>query len=447
MSHGESISFKNDLLNHDLELITSDTYTSDEVHDNKGERQFSSILFGSELMTWLERAPKRSTILVFLDTCHAGSAASVSTTLTSALQKQFGLEYLVIGSSLSQDKAYSALFIKEIMGLWAQDGCLNQDTLPNDVYNKMKAEAALQNSEGMPEYIIRYAGPLCLGNFGKDRRLLFMYAGQGAEENPFQYTISEDSGLIKKIIKENQQLQYTFLTVPLDAKKYIVAVRRGNQFVGRWPVDLSSSEHQTIWFDTPSDPRDIGKIGETMVAEADKNGSSPAEIADLAGSTAGVYRSIGLNHDADRVLALWGQKELAPTVGPVSNDNGKVYSLWNEQAKDNQTRGNFGAAAMQLENAARQESNPEEQKKAAKSAYIAALAAGDFHRAESIHKEFDLDPIDQLLKGKVTYAGAGKYSAKSLRTSGLAATLDYEHLNASAMAANAKKDDASPKDP
>lgn len=438
MSHGESVKFGNDLLKNDLELITSDTSTSDEVNDAKGERQFTSILFGSELMSWLERSPKRSTILIFLDTCHAGSAASLSTALKASLQQQFGLQYSVIGSSLSQDKSYSALFTKELIALWGQDSCLNQDTLPLDIYNQMKTEAALQNSEGLPEYIVRYSGPLCLGNFGKDRRLLFMYAGQGAEQNPFQYTIAEDLGTSAKIVKNSQQLPFAFLAVPLDAKKYTVSVRRGDQFVGKWPVDLTSAEHQALWLDTSLSSQDVGRIGESMIQAADKNGSSSLEVASLAYRTAAIYSSLGRKDDANRVLQLMPNQEVVALAAGKSiggaggvvfgGGSGENVDVLNEimllspdtRAEVAQSKGNFSAAAKDFHIAAEEAADPEQRKRAAKQAYISALASGDFDSAKEVRKKFHLGDVETILG----VTGEASYSKDNLRAAGLAATLD-----------------------
>jgi hypothetical protein len=422
MSHGESVEFRNEYLKNDLELITSDTNTSDEAGDSKGERLFSSILFGSELMPWLERAPKRSTILVFLDTCHAGAAASRNTSLTAAMASQFQLQYLVIGSSLSQNKSYAALFTKDLLDMWHDDGCLNQSTLPNEIYSKMKTQAALQNSEGLPYYIVSYNGPLCLGNFGKDRRLLFIFAGQDARDNPFQYTVKEASKTklpTKRPVKE-EQLDAPFLPIPLDARKYTITVRRGNKLIGEWPIDLTAAEHQTLWIDTPN-PEIIGQVGEKMIDAAKRNGSSDSEISNLITATAAAYESAGLQGEGKRVLMALQVHRPSSAVDFSAFEAFLPPDL--HQASLSQSAGNFRIAASQFEVAARQQVDPNSRHEFAKQAYISALAAKEVAYAKTIREEFGLgDNVDDILN--VNFRADKWLSPFELKAAGLAATLD-----------------------
>jgi len=415
MSHGEAASFRNDYLSNDLELITSDTYTSDEEHDAKGERQFSSILFASELMSWLERAPSRSTILIFLDTCHAGAAASLGTSLRATLQSQFGLRFLVLGSSLSQDQSYSALFTKELLDLWQQNHCLDQGALPHQIYDKMKTEAALKESEGLPRYVVEYNGPLCLGNFGKDRHLLFMYGGQGAQDRPYQYTIYDDSG---KQIKADQ-MDFAFLPVPLDANKYVVAVKRGEQFVGKWPVDLTRTEHQTVWLDALPQSEIVGTVGEAMIEAAKKNGSSASEIRDLVNSTAVAYYSVGRKQDALRVIGTVSY-EANPHASVIESPNPMLPTFF--QGEIDQSAGHFRSAEKYFVDAAHNESNPELQHLLATKAYTSALAAGDATKASEVRRDFHLGRFTDILK--VGTVNEARLPPESLKAAGIAALLD-----------------------
>jgi len=433
MSHGESAQFGNDLLKQDLELITSDTTTSDTPHDSKHEREYSSILFGSELMAWLERAPARSTILIFLDTCHAGSAASVSARLIGFLQQQFGIRTLVIASSLPSDESYRALFTKELLELWNSGECLNQDTLPSDIHDKMKTEAPLEGSEGLPYYVVRYQGPLCLGNFGEDRRLLFLYAGQDAEQNPFQFDVFEQSDGTQKSIFHDKQLSYTYLTIPLDSKKYVINVRRGAQQIGQWPVDLTSSESSLIWFDDSASPDDVGKFGEVMVRTSEENGSSASELAELRQKTVAAYLAANLTVDANRVMGEMSARgesvsfsqdaqslvfEPSGSVQTFVAANSQSQSASNQSAlaKQLELMGDFVNAATILNNAAQNEPDTQRRDEIAKEAYLASIAAGDTDAAKQVQVHYQIS-VPAPLDLKVAKA------PEALKAAGIAAAL------------------------
>jgi hypothetical protein len=438
MSHGESAQFGNKFLSSDLELITSDTSTSDVEGDLKGERQFSSILFGSELMAWLQRVPAGSTILMFLDTCHSGAAASFSTSLMVDLQQQFGLRASVFASSLPQDVSYKALFTKELMELWdGESHCLNQDTLPNDILRKMSQEAPVAGTEGLPYFVVRYNGPVCLGNFGKDRRLLFLYAGQDAEVNPFQYDISEDLGTSQRMIISDQ-LQYVYLPVPLDAKKYIVNVRRSNQVIGKWSIDLTSDASRLLWFDPSSaTPQNVAKFGETMADTAEANGSPSQAVVDLKQRAVAVYRAAGFAADADRLqgeMKARGQivtfSETAQSLafmpkGAIKNaltaaedqgDGSNTVTV----ARELELLGDFSSAAIMLQDAASKETNPEKKAHLASDAYVASLSAGDVKGAKKIQQQYGT-PADVHA---IIAAPTQNTPIATMKATGLAAVLD-----------------------
>lgn len=453
MSHGEAVQFGNEFLSNDLELISSDTKTSDSENDSKGEREFSSILFGSELMSWLQRAPAGSTVLVFLDTCHSGAAASLSTSLTQALQQQFGLRSLVLASALPQDNAYSALFTKELLELWGtQNGCLNQDTLQNDIYHKMTQDAPLTGDEGIPSFVVRYNGPLCLGNFGKDRRLLFLYGGEEAITKPFQYQVSEDLGTSQRTVISDQ-MQYTYLPIPLDAKKYIVNVKQRNQVIGQWPVDLTSTEAALIWFDRLAGPKDVGKFGEVMAATAEQNGSSRQEIAWLTQRTVAAYHAAGLDIDAKRLTAIMRAKgELVSISDDIKNlafkptktvrntlrgANGtggqgpQIIIAGIEGPLDRvsvaeqlELLGDFKNAAAIFRDEAQVETDPKKRETLVRRGYFAYLGAGDVKGANKFAHDFHLRSFPSF--GNTEMAAHLKVSPGSLQAMGIASVLNAQ---------------------
>jgi len=177
ISHGEVAQFANPLQKTDVEFIASDTTATNPGDDKDPQRLKSSVLVGAYLLQQLSHWPAESTVLLFLDTCHSGAAASINSKVASALRQQFAVRGLVMASSMPGELSYRALFTSAILSKFQSQECLNQDTLPDEVQALISKEVNLDLDEGIPVIVEPYDGPLCLGNFGKDRRLLFLYGG------------------------------------------------------------------------------------------------------------------------------------------------------------------------------------------------------------------------------------------------------------------------------
>ena len=407
MSHGEEVDFQNGYMASDVELITSDTRITDDGDDADGERRFTSILIGSEMLTWLESAPRGSTILTFLDFCHSGAAASLSTSLAQSIQQQFGLRSLVVSSSLPSDDTYKALFTQALLDLWdTSGGCMNLDTMPTAVWEKMKLGAPLKGTEGLPVVLVQYKGPLCLGNFGGDHKLLFLYGGQDAEMNPYNYQIAMAGGDHKVIT--SSLLASTYLPIPLDSGQYAVSVTRDDKTIGSWNIDLTSGQTEVIWLDSAAKPADFGKFAEQVATTADAAGLNPDEVGRLNARAAAVYHVAGLPADAARVeqrmvlsgipmsrLVTLESSQLAanPTLQALNlsaNTNDSDHSI--KVANGLKLLGDFRSAATLLQGAAAQESDPTKKADVATQAYIAFVALGDVKSAASVKRQFSLDP-------------------------------------------------------
>lgn len=400
MSHGEAASFNNRFLSSDLEIITYDTKATDPIKDHDRQREFTSILLGSELLTWLQRAPAGSTILTFVDTCHAGAAMSLSTSLSQFVQQQFGLGSLVVASSLKDDTTYSASFTKALLNIWGQNGCLDVDTLSDKIYAEMKVLAPITGTEGIPSVPVRYNGPLCLGNFGTDRRLLFIYAGQNANENPYKYSIDESTDAGLHPIIDEKPLKYTYIPIPLDAKKYVVTVKRSPNLLEKFDVDLTSVGHKMIWLDNSVSPAEIGKAGETLAQVAQANGSPASEVAEIRQNTVAIYRAAGLNTEAVRVLSAMQAEGQAVPISPAIQrlafqPNSAVIqalaALHTDNisaAKELQNVGDFKNAGLLLHAAADEEHDEGKKAHLATQAYVALGAAGDVTDAKALGKEY-----------------------------------------------------------
>jgi hypothetical protein len=427
MSHGEQVSFGNGFLDSDVELITSNTEETNDK-DSDGKRRFTSILVGSELLTWLETAPTGSTILTFLDTCHSGAAGSLSTKFVQFMaQQDGGLRSLVVSSSLRSEATYQAFFAEDLLDLWnsgttAAPGCINLDTMPDDIYKRMKSQAPLENNEGTPEVLIPYQGPLCLGNFGKDRKLLFIYAGQDAQKDPYHYEVKQHSSAGATIIIPEQPLRFAFYPIPLDAGQYSITVTRHNQLAGTWDVDLSAASTRVIWLDEKASPAAFGTAAERIALTAQNEGLPAEEIIKLQGRAVAVYRAANMTDDAKRLeaaLAKEGQNAEPPPPPPrtISVSLNDAITI----ADQYKLMGDFKLAGTVLERAAdAQRSNPKHDEVATQ-AYFAFIAAGDVQSASKVRKNFNLD--DSSLKPIEHLAAKGGTVGDGARTLGLAESL------------------------
>jgi hypothetical protein len=400
MSHGEPATFDNQYLSSDVEIITSDTATSNAITDPDRHREFSSILLGSELLSWMQRAPAGSTILTFVDTCHSGAAASLSASISQFLQQQFGLASLVVASSLKGDMTYSASFTEALLDVWGKDNCLDVDSLSDKIYGEMQTLAPITGSEGIPTVPVRYNGPLCLGNFGTDHRLLFIYAGQDAQQNPYRYSVTENAPAGDVQVIGTRSLQYTYIPIPLDAKKYTLVVDRDPDVHDKFTVDLTSANHQMIWLDSSVAPLEVGQATEALATVAAVNGSPKPEVARIRQSAVAFYRAAGQNQDAVRVLA---KMQAEGEAVPISEDVQQVafqtaqavrYTLTNLHlradvaARELQALGDFKNAGVLWHDAAEQEPDAGEKTADADKAFTALGAAGDRTSAKALQKEY-----------------------------------------------------------
>lgn len=112
-------------------------------------------------------------------------------------------------------------------------------------------------------------------------------------------------------------INYTYLPIPLDSKKYTVTIKRDPDVNSTWNVDLAASGSQVIWLDSAATPTDVGRFSETMITTAERNGSPPREVNTLRQQAVEVYRAIGLDSDASRIEAEMQRRGSALPVSPI----------------------------------------------------------------------------------------------------------------------------------
>lgn len=414
MSHGEVARFRNDLTKTDLQFIASDTTADDWTAEDDVQRMKSSLLVGTNLLPRLGLASAGSTILTFLDTCHSGAAASISSNLNAAIRQEFGMRGLVFASSLPSTTAYRALFTKSLLTKFGTQGCLNQDTLPDDIQKLIASEVNLKPDEGIPQLIERYNGPLCLGNFGRDRRLLFLYGGHTAAERPFHYVLQEVGRTPPPLMAEN--LRYAYQPIPLDAKQYHLEITRaGMQKPLVLNIDLKASSSVALWLDDPRNASlaEVARFAESMAEDAVRAGTAPLEAARLRTLAAGarlVAGKLGLPLGRGD---LWASYPLATTAEDPSNPSGPAVPVWDlsdpmQKAADLKSKGEFTAAAEFYRLQALRSTNANQKHLLATEAYYAYGAIGNQAEAQEVRKEFALSPTTLKLVSSDKLIGSNR---------------------------------------
>jgi hypothetical protein len=279
MTHGEiDDSRHNNFVSPDLTLVTSDS-----VHPDEKSWRLSTISVGADLMAWLEDVPEGSTILTFLDTCHGGAAANLSTKIQGSLAQMFGLRMLVLASSIAQEKAYGASFTQALLNQWATSKiCLTDAHFSEDITNRIVdiVGGIFSPYEGIPQPIVRFNGDLCLPlnklQAGKTR-LLLTYSGVSSAPTSFSVRNADtDIEVTKGTLIENP-LQLLRL---LPGSYKVVVTEEGSSPVNT-VVDLTSEEPGMVFVRDLRHPKAVAVAYKAAADGAETIGLPAAEVAGL----------------------------------------------------------------------------------------------------------------------------------------------------------------------
>jgi len=280
MTHGEiDDSRHNNFVSPDLTLVMSDS-----IHPDEKAWRLSTISVGADLMTWLEDVPEGSTILTFLDTCHAGAAANLSTRIQGSLAQMFGLRMLVLASSLAQEKAYGASFTKALLQQWSSSKvCLTDAHFGEDITArivKIIGTDSLSPYEGVPQPVVRFNGDLCLP-FSKlqagKTRLLLIYSGVSPVPTSFSVRQTDTDVEVSKGTLIDNPVQL----LRLLPGTYNVLVKAEGSSPVTTPVDLTTEEPGMVFVRDLRHPKVVAAAYKAAADGAESIGLPATEVAGL----------------------------------------------------------------------------------------------------------------------------------------------------------------------
>jgi hypothetical protein len=300
ISHGElDESTKNDFFSPDVRLVTSNSTDPDPI-----TWKLSTISVGTALMTWLEHVPDGSTVVTFLDTCHAGGFGSLSSTLQADLAQQYGVSMMVAASSLAQQKSYSAAFTEALLATWESgDGCITDAKWPDVIEKRIEAKVGvLDDFEGRPQIVIPFRGSICLSNLDHPSarsRLLMLYSG--SSKSHFRYWIKNETD--NSDLPPGYLIEKSFEFVRLKPARYNVTFKeeKGNPISKI--VDLTSQPVGILFVKELAEQRSVATAYNAAASAAEKMGVPQVDVADLRKASASVFAAANDSDSVAKVLA------------------------------------------------------------------------------------------------------------------------------------------------
>ena len=171
LSHGEVVKQKSRLFRRELYVITSDTLKT----------SFKSKAVTAEtIVTQYRKSPDPSSALIFLDTCHSGSALTLGLQLATDFDRLFGIRTMVMAAAMPDEVAYQGLFTRALIQVWRRGGACTLgrntiETLVSAEIARLAKAAGLSDIEQSVSLVIPYQGELCLETFTEHTALLLLY--------------------------------------------------------------------------------------------------------------------------------------------------------------------------------------------------------------------------------------------------------------------------------
>jgi hypothetical protein len=295
MSHGEEVQgTPQSIISPDLHIIASDT-KDDDVDIN-------SISVTRDVMSWLSSPPPGSTIIVFIDTCHAGSFQNIQVKRFGDLASEYGLYLNIMASSLPNQNSFAASFTKAILQIWgAKELCLNDAGLATRIKHIIQDNSAvkLNTFEGLPITIVRYQGSGCLFAPANDDRIILIY---GAPiPNPVTYTV-RSTGPIHEV-RDGDLIGKSYEYVRLPKGEYDVTIMEESSTPFTKHVDLRTSLSRIVFVREHPGSITEGRAYSLAADAAVKIGHQPNEVADLRKRAASIYQANGALFEAQSELA------------------------------------------------------------------------------------------------------------------------------------------------
>jgi hypothetical protein len=390
MSHGQTVNTSNKAVRQDLRFISSDM-TNDTVDDK-------SILIGRDLIPWLNQMPSGSTVIAFIDTCNSGSVDSLQLRLVETLQKQYGLRFGLVASSMSGEKTYNANFTRSLLKFWQTHPCPSEkfeDWIHANVASETKL-VDLKGFEGYPQVIVPYADgeDWCLNALSSHGKLLFLY--QGATD-PVRWTIArKETGDDFPKPRTRLVANTSFSLELVPAGHYtITALTPENRSVQFGPLDLTSTSTAPVFLSTPKSPIEVTKAFESWRNYAAYKGIPDRELKLIDKR---VELAMAIQSPEDPWVCNVHDGRCEPTKGSDPNDPEEWLPRVVGKPDSSQRVGeyalnshNFTYAVKAFGQAASASDDKNFRNDNALAAYVVACVRGDAKTADEIRIHFNLN--------------------------------------------------------
>ncbi len=283
LTHGEAKEYPDAYSSRDLFLITS---------DSPHEGYEGVAISGRQLITDLQRLPKRSSAFLFLDACHSGGIGSLGVQLEMSLTQNLGTRMMILAASLSDELSYQARFSQALVRLWVEDpggACTHGEVdIPERLRTKMLEMMGNSASAGdlqNVQVVVPYPGQFCLESFAVHGALVLL-------DN---YTESDLSARFENTADSRRShggnLKPQAVTpVILDRETYEVRVTRGTLVVSTTSLAMKD---EPVRYVPVGVTRDISRraVGYEQAAEiAERAGAELESIQELRLKALGSYR-------------------------------------------------------------------------------------------------------------------------------------------------------------
>ena len=389
IGHGEAYRSANPLYSSDMRLVGSDA-TQDTLEQK-------SIRVGFDVIHAFDDLAKGSIVLMFVDACYSGAAASPQLQVQSALQATLGAKSMVIASALPDTTSSGAAFTKALLRVWnsQQNTCTGNYQIPALLREALPVSRNGEPGEGVVDVVVPYFGNLCLEMFEAHNALVILH--------------NQSANRLLAQVKDPTLRRPTPIPLDADAMTPIrlnrshvsvdVFWRSERQFSKEY--DLSTSE---IVFDTVGTPPTLVAYGmgaERAATVAEQLGATPAAVAGLLKRAYAAYVSIKDTPAAERVATRLAYESLADDLwsflrrtSRLSGDDlvaAQAKFDVNEQqlARELELTGHFSEAAELYKEAALQSRQIGESSAAAslgEKAYLAYGAANQPAQAKEVRE-------------------------------------------------------------
>jgi len=271
--------------------------------DSSKENLVGTAIRGSEILEALSKAPDRSHVLAFLDTCNSGVLARRTLAYPASSQARvLGSKALLLAASGAEEKSYGTVFTDALLTVLEEN---NEDCLAAEAFAARLNDVVRSRSSDYPlaEAVIAFNG-LCVNTVGAQFAALLI---ENYTSRPVRVKFESVAGENRDFYGEKNIGREDFKIIPIPRGKYSIWVGpRGTGF--REPIDELELDftNGTSWsYQVPGD------VSERSPERTARLLESKSEMLEVAGfrvrsllarrDAAGAYRLAGDSVAAERI--------------------------------------------------------------------------------------------------------------------------------------------------